>query len=319
MAKKLRDQLVDAIALHQYSYETGRTYWHWVRNFILFHNKRHPREMGATEFEDYLTHLATSRRVSASTQNQALAALLFLYQKVLEMNLPRLEDIVRAKRPHRVPVVLSRSEVARVLEALNGQHWLIATILYGSGLSLAECLQLRVKDIDPEYLQITVRDGKGKKDRRTMLPEKLLPHIERQLEYVRAVFGRDLEQGRAGVSIPYAFDKKYVNAPKTWQWQYLFPSKKYAFIEFHREPRRHHVHPNTVQRAVRHAFRRAGIHKRTSTHVFRHSFATHLLESGYDIRTVQELLGHAHVNTTMIYTHVIKHGGKAVRSPFDSI
>lgn len=319
MAKKLKDQLSDAIALHQYSYETGRTYWHWTKEFILFHKKRHPRELGVGEIEDYLTHLATTRRVSASTQNQALSALLFLYQKVLGMDLPRLEDVVRAKRPKRIPVVLSRSEVARVLEALSGQHWLVASILYGSGLRLAECIQLRIKDIDSEYLQITVRDGKGKKDRRTMLSEKLLPHIERQLDYVRAIYERDLQKGYAGVSIPYALNKKYVNAAKTWQWQYVFPSKKYAHIDYHQEPRRHHVHPNTIQRAVRYAFRRASIRKRASTHVFRHSFATHLLEAGYDIRTVQELLGHSNVNTTMIYTHVIKRGGKAVRSPFDSI
>lgn len=319
MAKKLMEQLQDAIATHQYSFETGKAYHYWVRGFILYHNKRHPKDMGATEIENYLSYLATHRRVSASTQNQALAAILFLYHKVLDIDLPRLDEIVRAKRPQRVPVVLSRGEITRVLDVLTGQHWLIASLLYGSGLRLIECLRLRIKDVDPEYLQITVRDGKGKKDRRTMLPEKLLPHIQRQQDYVEAIFKRDTRKGYAGVSIPYAIDSKYRNVSRRWEWQYLFPSKQYGFIRFHNEQRRHHLHPSAVQRATRFAIRRAGIQKHATCHTFRHSFATHLLESGYDIRTVQELLGHTNVNTTMIYTHVIKRGGRAVRSPFDSI
>ena len=319
MAKRLMEQLHDAIRTHQYSFETEKAYRHWVHEYILFHGKRHPAQMGADEIQTYLSYLATRRRVSASTQNQALSAILFLYKKVLDIELPWMGEIVRAKRPVRVPVVLSRGEVSRVLDVLSGQHWLIASILYGSGLRLIECLRLRIKDLDTEYQQITVHDGKGKKDRRTMLPEKLLPHIARQQDCVKAIFDRDKKMGYPGVSIPYAIDQKYTGAPRRWEWQYLFPSKRCAYIDFHGERRRHHLHPNSVQRAVKNAVRRAHIQKRASCHTLRHSFATHLLEAGYDIRTVQELLGHANVNTTMIYTHVIKRGGKAVRSPFDSI
>jgi integron integrase len=319
MAMKLMEQVSRAIRLHHYSYETEKSYSQWIRRFILFHNKRHPKDMGAEEIQAYLSHLATDRRVSASTQNQALSALLFLYQKVLGLELPWMEDIIRAKRPARVPVVMSRSEVARVLDALRGRHWLIASILYGSGLRLIECLRLRIKDIDPEYMQLTVYDGKGAKDRRTMLPEKLVPHIERQIEYSRGIFERDRTAGHAGVSIPYAIDQKYVHAPRKWAWQYLFPAESLAFIRFHNEKRRHHMHPSSMQRAIKAAVSKARVSKRVSCHTLRHSFATHLLESGYDIRTVQELLGHSSVQTTMVYTHVIKRGAGAVRSPFDAI
>jgi integron integrase len=319
MASNLMEAVRQTIRLNHYSFETEKSYCNWIKRFILFHGKRHPLELGAKEIEKYLSHLASDRHVAASTQNQALSALLFLYQKVLDQNLPWLEDIVRAKRPVRVPIVLTRGEVARILGAMHDQHWLIASLLYGSGLRLIECLRLRVQDLDPEYLQITIRDGKGSKDRLTMLPEKLLPHVNRQLEQVRSIHEHDLKAGRPGVSVPYAIDRKYVKAPTQWAWQYLFPSENYAYIQFHGEKRRHHLHPSSMQRAVKLAVRKTGITKRASCHTFRHSFATHLLESGYDIRTVQELLGHSNLNTTMVYTHVIKRGGHAVRSPFDSI
>jgi len=319
MAMKLMERFRATIRLHHYSYETEKAYSHWIRQFIHFHGTRHPENLGAEEVEQFLSHLATDRHVSASTQNQALSALLFLYQKVLGAELPWLDDIVRAKRPLKVPVVMSRGEVARVLEALQGQYWLIGSLLYGSGLRLIECLRLRLKDLDADYRQLVVHDGKGRKDRRSVLPDTLLPHLERQREYVKAICESDRKQGLPGVSIPYALERKYPAAPQQLEWQYLFPSKRYAFIHFHGEMRRHHLHTASVQRAVKNAVRRAGIRKRASCHTFRHSFATHLLEAGYDIRTVQELLGHANVNTTMIYTHVLKRGGNAVRSPFDLI
>lgn len=319
MAGKLMDDVRRTLRLHHYSFETEKSYCQWIRRFIIFHRKRHPREMGMTEIQAYLSHLAVSLHVAASTQNQALSALLFLYKKVLSIELPWMDDIVRAKRPIRIPVVLTRSEVTRTLDALCGQHWLIASLLYGSGLRLIECLTLRVKDIDFEYLQINIRAGKGAKDRRTMLSEKLIPHVRRQLELVRSIFEQDRAAQKAGVSIPFAIDRKYKHAPIEWKWQYIFPSRRYAYIHFHREQRRHHMHPSSVQRAVKTAVRKARIDKQATCHTLRHSFATHLLEAGYDIRTVQELLGHANVNTTMIYTHVIKRGGRAVRSPFDSI
>lgn len=312
------DEVRNAFRLHHYSYRTEETYIKWIRRFILFHDKRHPREMGATEIERFLSHLASDRNVAASTQNQALSALLFLYQKVLQVDLPWMDEIVRAKRPVRVPIVLTRSEVKSLLDAMSGKHWLMASLLYGSGLRLAECLRLRVQDIDTDYLQLTIKDGKGAKDRRTILPDSLVPHIEQQLVHVRSVHERDLTRRRSGVSLPYAIDRKYRNASRDWKWQYLFPSSRYAFIRCNESMRRHHAHPSSVARAVKIAANKVGLNKRASCHTFRHSFATHLLEAGYDIRTVQELLGHSNVNTTMIYTHVIKRGRRAVRSPLDS-
>jgi integron integrase len=319
MARKLMDVVRSTFRTHHYSYRTEESYIKWIRRFILFNSNRHPREMGATEVEAFLSDLAVRGNVAASTQNQALSAILFLYQKVLGMKLPWLDEIVRAKRPVRVPVVLTRDEVAKVLHAMSGQYWLMASLLYGSGLRLAECLRLRVQDYDSEYLQLVIRDGKGGKDRRTILSEALVPHIEQNLKRVRGIYDRDLERGRPGVSLPFAIDRKYRNAAKDWKWQYLFPSSQYAYIHENMQVRRHHAHPSALARAVKIAVRETGINKRASCHTFRHSFATHLLESGYDIRTVQELLGHTNVNTTMIYTHVIKRGGKAVKSPFDLI
>ncbi len=313
------DEVREVFRLHHYSYRTEESYIKWIRRFILFYNKRHPREMGAEEIQGFLTDLAVRGRVSASTQNQALSALLFLYQKVLRMDLPWLDDIVRAKRPVRVPVVLTRGEVARLLDAMTGTHWLMASLLYGSGLRLSECLRLRVQDLDFEYLQLTIRDGKGAKDRRTILPEGVIPHLKQQLRHVRTVHENDLRKGRPGVSLPYAIDRKLKSAARDWRWQYLFPSSRYAFVRSNGGSRRHFAHPSGLGRAVKIAVRKADISKRATCHTFRHSFATHLLESGYDIRTVQELMGHASVKTTMIYTHVIKRGGRAVKSPFDGI
>jgi integron integrase len=319
MANKLMDEARSTYRKHQYSYRTEQSYLSWIRRFIVFNGKRHPREMGAAEVQAFLSDLAVRGNVSASTQNQALSAILFLYQKVLGLKLPWLKEIVRAKRPHRIPVVLSRSDVAKVLNAMSGHYWLMASLLYGSGLRLTDCLRLRVQDYDPEYLQLVIRDGKGNKDRRTILSEALVPHIEQHLKRVRGIYERDVKRGRPGVSLPYAIDRKYNNAAREWKWQYLIPSSQYAFIHENNGQRRHHAHPSALARAVKIAVRETGINKRASCHTFRHSFATHLLESGYDIRTVQELLGHSNVNTTMIYTHVLKRGGKAVRSPFDLI
>lgn len=317
MAVKLMDEIRRVMRVNRYSFLTEKVYCHWIREFIVFNDKRHPRELGAADIQRYLSYLATDRQVSASTQNQALSALLFLYQRVLQINLPWLDDIVRAKRPVRVPVVLTRNEVTRLFDCLDGKHWLLANLMYGSGLRLHEALRLRIKDIDSEYLQITIRDGKGGKDRYTTMAEKLIPHIERQFGRARSVFDGDMAKGRNGASIPFAIDRKYATAPREWKWQYVFPSVRYSFIRFNREERRHHLHSSGVQRAVKIGIRKAGINKHASCHTLRHSFATHLLESGYDIRTIQELLGHSNVRTTMVYTHIVKRGGRAVKSPLD--
>lgn len=319
MAKKLMDEVRNTFRVHHYSYRTEESYLKWIRQFILFNEKRHPRELGAGEIEDFLSYLAVHRHVAASTQNQALSVLLFLYQKVLQIDLPFLDGVVRAKRPVRVPTVMNRAEVAKVLDGMTGQHWLMANLLYGSGLRLAECLRLRVQDIDYDYLQLTIRDGKGSKDRRTILSETLVPHIQKQLKHVRSIHEGDVASDRHGVSLPYAIDRKYKAAAREWKWQYLFPSTRYGFVRTNMAERRHHAHPSALARAVKISVTSSGITKRATCHTFRHSFATHLLESGYDIRTVQELMGHANVSTTMIYTHVIKRGGRAVRSPLDNL
>lgn len=318
MGKRLMDEARDVFRTLHYSYRTEVTYLKWIKRFIQYHGNQHPRELGPAEIQKFLTELATVGKVSASTQNQALSSILFLYKKVLKIDLPFLDEIVRAKRPKRVPVVLTRTEATKVLGCMEGNYWLMASLLYGSGLRISECLNLRVQDIDFQYLQATVHDGKGKKDRVTILPESLVPHLERQLEFVRRVLERDREGGRPGVSLPMAIDRKYRNAPLEWRWQYIFPSRNYAFIRRNMGQRRHHAHPSGLSRAVRIAVQESGIVKRATAHTFRHSFATHLIESGYDIRTVQELLGHSDVKTTQIYTHVLKRGGHAVRSPLDS-
>jgi integron integrase len=314
---RLLDQVRDACRVRHYSLRTERAYIGWIRRFIVAHGKRHPRDMGGTEIASFLTGLATRGRVAASTQNQALSALLFLYRVVLGVELPWLDDVVRAKRPRRVPVVLSRGEVTRVLGAMDGVHWLMAALLYGSGLRLMECLRLRVKDVDFARNEITVREGKGRKDRRVPLPETLREALERQIARARLLHEADLAAGHGEARLPYALARKYPNAGREWGWQFVFPS-----LQVSRDPldgvlRRHHLDATGLQRAIKRAVRVAGISKPATCHTLRHSFATHLLEAGHDIRTIQELLGHKDLATTQIYTHVLNRGGHGVLSPLD--
>jgi integron integrase len=315
--KELLDRVRDAIRTKHYSIRTEEAYVNWIKRFILFHDKRHPQEMEATEIEEFLTHLAVDKKVAASTQNQALSAILFLYQEVLHKDLERPLDAVRAKQPKRLPTVLTKEEVQRVLAAMSGNYQLIARLLYGSGLRLVECLRLRVKDVDFAQHQIIVRDGKGGKDRVTVLPDSLIEPLQKHLRRVEMLHQNDLDDGYGAVYLPDALEQKYPNANCEWIWQYVFPSKSLSKDPRSGVTRRHHLHESAVQRAVRKAAKLAGINKPVSPHIFRHSFATHLLESGYDIRTVQELLGHKDVKTTMVYTHVLNRGGLAVRSPLD--
>jgi len=314
---RLLDQVRDAIRRKHYSIRTEEAYVSWIKRFILFHNKRHPREMGAPEIEAFLTHLAVERRVAASTQNQALSAILFLYREVLGIDLDLPLRAIRAKRPRRLPTVLTHEEALRVIAALSGAHQLMAKLLYGSGLRLMECVRLRVKDLDFDQHLIVVRDGKGAKDRITVLPESLIDPLQEHLQRVRLIHQQDLAAGYGEVYLPYALARKYPNAPREWIWQYVFPSDRISTDPRTGLTRRHHIDPSTLQKAVRKAVKLAGIDKHVTCHTFRHSFATHLLEAGYDIRTVQELLGHKDVKTTMIYTHVLNRGGLAVRSPLD--
>ena len=303
--------------LKHFSLKTEKSYIHYIRDFILFHNKRHPKEMGAEEIRMYLSHLAVDRNVAASTQTVALSALLFLYRQVLQIELPYLDGIERAKRSERVPVVFTSAEAKQILMHLDGVNHLIVSLLYGSGLRLIECLRLRVKDIDFEYQQITVRDGKGSKDRVTMLPMSSIEPLRHQLQKAKNLHQQDLDLGYGSVELPYALERKYPNADRQWMWQFVFPSWKRSLDPRTKVVRRHHVYEQSVQRAVKHAIQQAGITKHGGCHTFRHSFATHLLEAGYDIRTVQEFLGHKDVKTTMIYTHVLNRGGRGVRSPLD--
>ena len=318
MAKKLLDQLREALRIKHYSSRTEESYVQWVRRFILFHNKRHPAEMGAPEIQAFLAYLARERKVSASTQNQALSAILFLYREVLHKEI---EPVLlsTAKRPERLPTVLSHEEVRSLLNHMSGIHKLMAQLLYGSGLRLMECVRLRVKDIDFGYKTITVRDGKGEKDRVVPLPETVIPDLHRQIERVRLLHEEDLAAGYGEVYLPYALAEKYPHAAREFIWQYLFPSPRRSIDPHSGKKRRHHRDPSGLQRAVKKAAQKASIQKRVTCHTLRHSFATHLLQNGYDIRTVQELLGHKDVRTTMIYTHVLQRGGLAVRSPLDSI
>ena len=313
---KLLDQVREKIRLKHYSYRTEQTYVDWIKRFILFHKKRHPNEMGKTEIEQYLTHLAVDRKVAASTQNLAFNAILFLYRNVLAKDI---EDInaVRAKRPVKIPTVLSKDEARKIINALSGEHQLMTKMLYGSGLRLAECIRLRVQDIDFENSQIVVRDGKGQKDRVTVLPQSIKISIVEHLEKVKQIHEKDSKEGYGEAFLPHGLQRKYVNAAREWYWQYVFPGKSLSVDPRSGEKRRHHVHPNNLQKAVHQAARLSGIPKRISPHTFRHSFATHLLENGSDIRTVQELLGHKNVNTTMIYTHVLRQGARGVKSPLD--
>ncbi len=316
---KLLDQIRVRMRTMHYSLRTEQSYLQWIKRFIVFHGKRHPSEMGIAEVEAFLSSLATDRNVAASTQNQALAAILFLYREMLKVDLPWLDDVVRAKKPERLPTVLSRSEVQLLLDKLGdeGQPALMARLLYGTGMRLMEVVRLRVKDVDLVARQITVREGKGNKDRVTVLPESLIAALRKQLEIRRALHRADIAAGSGAVYLPHALATKYPNAAREWGWQYVFAAAGLSVDPRGGEVRRHHVDESTVQKLVRRAAQRAGIVKPVSPHVLRHSFATHLLEAGYDIRTLQELLGHSDVSTTMIYTHVLNRGGGGVVSPLD--
>jgi len=314
---RLIERLREAIRSRHYSGRTEKSYWYWVRWYVRFHGMRHPADMGGREVSEFLSFLATQRGVAASTQNQALSALLFLYKHVLGQELPWLDSVTRAKRPVRRPTVLTRAEVARLLAQLTGTKWVMASLPYGSGLRQIEVLMLRVKDLDFAYRQILVRDGKGEKDRVTMLPEQLVAPLQAHLGRVRALHQRDLAAGHGDVWLPDALARKYRGAGRQWGWQFVFPSGKLSAEPETGVIRRHHVYPDTLHRAVKSAAAAARIVKPVSCHTLRHSFATHLLEAGYDIRTVQELLGHADVSTTMIYTHVLNRGGRGVASPLD--
>ena len=311
------DQVRDIMRVHHYSIRTEEAYLQWIKRYIFFHNKRHPSEMGKRELTAFLTHLAVDKHVSPSTQNQALSALLFLYKKVLNIQLEWLDDVVRAKRPRFLPVVLTKTEVVDVLGAMHGNNALIARLLYGTGMRLMESLRLRVQDIDFGHGQIIVRQGKGGKDRVTPLPEILIPELKNQIKNVGRLHKADLAEGFGRVYLPYALDKKYPNAGIEPGWQYVFPSEKRSVDPRSKKIGRHHLHEKNISRAIRNATRKVGIQKRVTSHTLRHCFATHLLENGYDIRTVQELLGHKDVKTTMIYTHVLNRGGRGVRSPLD--
>ena len=313
----LMSALRQRVRFRHYSYRTERAYLHWARRFIAFHGRRHPREMGAPEVTAFLGALATHERVSASTQNQALAALLFLYKEVLEIELPWLDNVPRAKRGQHLPTVLTRDEVARLLEHMSGVHALMARLQYGSGIRLTECLRLRVKDVELERREIVVRQGKGGKDRVTMLPASLIQPLRAHLEVVRGVYDDDRRRGVPGVELPFAMERKNPSASTSWAWHWVFPQRGLSVDPRTGVRRRHHVFGQTLQRAVHVAAYRARIDKPVSTHTLRHSFATHLMEAGYDIRTVQELLGHKDVSTTMIYTHVLNRGGRGVVSPLD--
>ncbi len=316
---RLLEQVRNKIRAKHFSYRTEKTYLQWIRRYIRFHGLKHPREMGGPEVEAFLTALAVDNKVAASTQNQALSAVLFLYRDVLEQELPWLGNVVRAKNPHRLPVVLTRAEVQQVLARMNGTAWLIASMLYGAGLRISECLQLRIKDMELSRRELLIRDAKGQKDRITVLPDALLPHLRDHLARVRVVFEADRRAERPGVSLPFALRRKYPHAAESWGWQYVFPARAFCRDIYSGEMVRHHLHPQRLQRAVKEAVRAAGIAKPASCHTLRHCFATHLLEDGYDIRTVQELLGHSDVKTTMIYTHVLNRGGRGVKSPLDRI
>lgn len=314
---RLLDQLRERIRVKHYSIRTEETYVHWVRRFILFHHKRHPAEMGASEVEAFLSHLAITANVAASTQNLALSSILFLYKEVLGVDLPWLEGVTRAKKPKRLPVVLTREEVRLVLSHMEGTYHLMAALMYGTGMRLMECVRLRVKDVDFARHELLVREGKGNKDRVTMLPTSLVPSLQAHLERVQILHEKDCATGGGDVYLPNALARKYANAAREWGWQYVFPARNRSTDPRTGAVRRHHINEHSYQMALKNAVRAAGIAKPATSHTLRHSFATHLLEAGYDIRTVQELLGHEDVATTQIYTHVLNRGGLAVRSPLD--
>ena len=314
----LLNQVRDVMRTRRYSLQTEKTYIYWMKKYIHFHDVRHPKEMGAAQVTAFLTHLAVNENVAATTQNQAMFALLFLYQEVLGVTLERLGGrFTSAKQTTRVPVVLTREEVAAVLSHLNGVNWIMANLLYGAGLRLKECLRLRVKDLDFGYKQITVRDGKGGKDRFTILPDKLVEPLQIHLETIKTLHDNDLQAGLGAVVLPFAFDGKHSNAAREWKWQYVFPSPKIS-----RDPRtgkmgRHHLSESGLQKAVKTGLQKSAVVKHASCHTLRHSFATHLLQNGSDIRTIQDLLGHKELTTTMIYTHVLQNNRLGVKSPAD--
>ena len=314
---KLLDQVRQAIRTRHYSYMTEKAYIGWIKRFIFFHNKRHPAEMGEAEIGRFLSSLATESHVSASTQNQALNALLFLYQEILHLKIGFIDGVIRAQRPKRLPVVLTKDEVRKILGGLNGKPWIMTMFLYGAGLRLMECCRLRIKDIEFSQNQIVVRAGKGNKDRHTMLPAAVKDVLHHHLQDVKRLHNEDLQKGLGRVVLPNALDRKYPNADQEWGWQWVFPATSHYTDRITGKKHRHHLHESVLQKAFKEARIKAGIFKPAGCHSLRHSFATHLLEEGYDIRTVQELLGHNDVSTTMIYTHVLNRGGKGVRSPAD--
>ncbi|MCA9107227.1 MAG: integron integrase [Planctomycetales bacterium] len=314
---ELANRVSKACRVRHLSLSTERAYCRWIKRFLVFHKERPPLEMGAEEVGAFLTHLAVQGNVAASTQNQALSALLFLYRDVLEKDFGWLEDVVRAKKPKRLPVVFTPTEAVAVIQQLTGTRRMMAQLMYGSGLRLMECLRLRVQDVDFDRRQITVRSGKGDKDRATILPEAVIPALNQHLTNVFATYQSDLMAGRANVHLPNAIDVKYPNAHRQWKWQYVFPAEQLSHDPRSNHYRRHHVGPTYLQKSVAQAVRAAGIHKNAGCHTFRHSFATHLLGQGTDIRTVQELLGHVDLRTTQIYTHVLHQNGFAVKSPVD--
>ena len=322
-SEKRKPKLLDLVrhkiqALH-YSPRTEKTYIGWIKQFIFFHGKRHPVDMAEKEINEFLSFLAIKKHVTASTQNQALCAIVFLYRHVLNKDIGLMDGLIRAKRPGRLPVVLSKAEVRKIIRNLSGVKKIIVMIMYGSGLRLMECLRLRVKDIDFSLNQIIVRDGKGNKDRITMLPQVVNISLKEHLKRVRKIHQQDRQDGYGRVNLPYALSRKYPNASREWNWQYIFPATKRFKNPITGEQGRHHIHETAIQKSVKKAIRNAGIVKHAACHTLRHSFATHLLEDGYDIRTVQELLGHKDVRTTMIYTHVLNRGVRGVMSPADRL
>jgi integron integrase len=315
--RMLLDVVRETLRLKHYSYRTEVSYINWIKRYLIFHNRQHPRELGNPEIEAFLSHLAVDQQVAASTQNQALSALLFLYRDVLKLELDIQVNAIRAKSSRYLPTVLTKSEATAVIRQLSGVYQLVVQLLYGSGLRQTECLQLRVKDVDFGHHQFVIRDAKGHESRVAILPDSVAEALREHLQSVKRLHQQDLAQGYGSVYLPFALERKYVNAERDWVWQYIFPSDRRS-----RDPRsgiirRHHLDPSGLQKAIKRATRAAGIEKRVSCHTFRHSFATHLLQNGYDIRTVQELLGHKDVKTTMIYTHVLNRGGRGVRSPLD--
>jgi integron integrase len=315
--KKLLDQLRDAIRAKHYSYRTEQTYTDWCKRYIIHHNKRHPAEMGAAEIQAFITYLAVERNVAASTQNQALSAVLFLYRHVLRIELDIPADLIRAKKPERLPTVLSKDEALSVIRNMQGTPKLMTQLLFGSGLRLMECLRLRVKDIDFANRQIIVRDGKGESDRSVPLPESITAPLKELIQNTKRIHQNDLKEGYGETHLPYALAIKYPNASREPAWQYIFPASQRSTDPTTGKIMRHHLDESVLSRAIKQAAQSAGMDKRVTPHTFRHSFATHLLQNGYDIRTVQELLGHKDVKTTMIYTHVLQRGGLAVKSPID--